>query len=265
MLDQIWNTIVLGTVQGVAEWLPVSSTGHLRLAEHYLGLSLPILLDVILHIGTLVVIFVFFRGDIKNLLLALAHLDFRSESGRLIPLILVGTLPTVLIGLAFSDLIESTFMQVLPIAAALLICGVILYSSKVARERTDAIDYRTALILGVAQGIAIIPGISRSGATIVAALLIGLKREIAFKFSFLLSIPAVLGALGLTFYRERAVLTIAGFGFAETFLGAMIAMIVGYAALNVVKRIIENKKLHLFAFYCWILGGSLFALSLMGF
>ena len=265
MLDQIWNTIILGIIQGVAEWLPISSTGHLRLVEHFLGLHLPILFDVALHIGTLIVIFVFFRRDIKNILSALVHLDFKSESGHLIPLILVGTIPTALIGLAFSDVIESTFRQVLPIAAALLVCGGMLYSSKIAREGTDTISYPTALIFGVAQGIAIIPGISRSGTTIAIALLLGLKREKAFKFSFLLSIPAVIGALGLTFYREHAALALAGFGLNEILVGAAIAMLVGYAALNLLHRIIENKKLHLFAFYCWGLGASLVVLSLMGF
>jgi undecaprenyl-diphosphatase len=265
LLDQIWNTIILGIVQGIAEWLPISSTGHLRLAEHFLGLTIPILFDVTLHIGTLIVIFVFFRRDIKSILSALMHLDFKSESGRLIPLIVVGTVPTALIGLAFSDLIESTFRNILPIAAALTVCGALLYSSKAAREKTDAISYPTALIFGVAQGIAIIPGLSRSGTTIAVALLLGLKRERAFRFSFLLSIPAVIGALGLTFYKERAVLVQAGFGLTEILVGVTIAMFVGYVALNVLHRTIENKKFHLFAFYCWLLGASLVVLTLMGF
>jgi undecaprenyl-diphosphatase len=264
-LSNLLDSIILGTIQGIAEWLPISSTGHLRLAEHYLNLSIPILYDITLHIGTLVVIFVFFRKDIKDILTALARLDFKSESGQLIPLIIIGTLPTALIGLFFSDVIEFTFSMVLPVAFALLICGTLLYTSKFSREKTDRITVPQAVIFGIAQGVAIIPGLSRSGTTIAVALLLGLRREKAFRFSFLLSIPAVIGALGLQFYKEHALLAQSGFGLTEILVGAVIAMVVGYAALNVLHKVIENKKFHLFAFYCWVLGAFLVVLTLMGF
>lgn len=259
------EAIVLGLIQGIAEWLPISSTGHLRLAEHFLGLTLPILFDVTLHIGTLFVVFVFFRKDIKDVLVALAHRDFKSESGALIPLIIVGTIPTALIGLVFSDLIETTFSTVLPIATVMIICGILLYSSKTAREKTDNITYPTAIIFGIAQGIAIIPGLSRSGTTIAVALLLGLKREKAFTFSFLLSIPAIIGALGLTFFREHEALALAGFGWYEILIGATVAALVGYVALNVLHRAIENKKFHLFSVYSWVMGLILIGLALAGF
>ena len=264
-MSTLLDSIILGIIQGIAEWLPISSTGHLRLAEHFLNLSIPILFDVTLHIGTLVVIFVFFRKDIKNILTALAHLDFKSENGRLIPLIIIGTIPTALIGLAFSDTIESTFRTVLPIATALVICGTLLYTSKLAREKTDKITIPEALIFGVAQGIAIIPGLSRSGTTIAVALILGLKREKAFRFSFLLSIPAIIGALGLTLYKEHAALAQSGFGLTEILIGATIAMIVGYIAINVLHKAIENKKFHLFALYCWLFGATLIVIGLLGF
>jgi undecaprenyl-diphosphatase len=255
----------LGIIQGIAEWLPISSTGHLRLAEHFLlGYSVPILFDISLHVGTLIVIFIFFRREIKSILVALVHLDFKTEYGQFIPLIIVGSIPTAIIGLVFSDLIEATFQTVLPIAIALLLSGILLYSSKTAREKTDSITYKTALIFGVAQGIAIVPGISRSGTTIAVALLLGLKREKAFKFSFLLSIPAIVGALGLKLYQQHAVLQQTGFGPPEILVGAIAAMLMGYLAINVLYRAVENKKFHLFAIYCWISGGILVALSLMG-
>jgi len=264
-LEKLLIAIILGIIQGIAEWLPISSTGHLRLAEHFMGEPLPILYAVTLHVGTLIVIFAFFRKDIKSILSALIHLDFRSETGKLIPLIIVGSVPTALIGFITSDWIEAKFRDVVPIAVALIICGLLLYASKFAREETDSISYRTALIFGVAQGIAIIPGISRSGTTIAVALLLGLKREKAFRFSFLLSIPAIVGALGLTIYKEHEALALTGFGFTEILVGATVAMLVGYAALNVLHRAIENKKFHLFALYCWIFGMAMLILGLKGF
>jgi len=255
----------LGIIQGIAEWLPVSSTGHLRLAEHFLGLTLPIVFDVALHIGTLVVIFIFFRQDIKNILTALVHLDFKTEYGRMIPLIIVGSIPTALIGLAFSTQIEATFTSVLPIAGTLIISGILLYMSKLAREKTERITYAHALIFGVAQGIAIVPGISRSGTTIAVALLLGLSKTKAFRFSFLLSVPAVAGALGLTLYREHALLAQTEFGLPEVTVGAAIAMVVGYFALSFLKRIIENRKFHLFAYYCFAAGSILMVLGFSGY
>jgi undecaprenyl-diphosphatase len=208
---------------------------------------------------------VFFRRDIRNILSALTHGDFKSENGALIPLIIVGTIPTALIGLVFSDWIETTFRNVLPIAIVLILCGALLYSSKYAREKTDRITYRTALIFGIAQGIAIIPGLSRSGTTIAVALFLGLKREKAFKFSFLLSIPAIIGALGLTFYKEHEALALTEFGWYEILLGVIVTMLVGYFALNLLHRAVQNKKFHLFAFYCWLLGIALIVLTLGGF
>jgi len=264
-LEHLLETIILGLIQGIAEWLPISSTGHLRLAEYFMHLTIPILFDVTLHIGTLIVILAFFRKDIRNILSALFHLDFRSENGKLVPLIVVGTIPTALIGIVFSDQIESTFRTPLPIATVLIICGFLLYSSKFSKEETDNITYKTALIFGTAQGIAIIPGLSRSGTTIAIALLLGLKRGKAFKFSFLLSIPAIIGALGLTVIKQREALAQTGFGATEILVGATIAMIGGYFALRLLHKAVENKKFHLFAFYCWVLGAALIVLSLVGF
>jgi len=266
-LANLLDAIILGIIQGVAEWLPISSTGHLRLADHFLGLDLPILYAVTLHIGTLIVIFVFFRKDIKSVLTALAHRDFRSENGRLVPLIIVGSLPTAIVGasLVLSNVVETVFNQVTPIALALIVCGFLLYASKLARENTDVLTYKTALVFGVAQGIATIPGISRSGTTIAVALLLGLKREKAFRFSFLMSIPAIIGALGLTAFEERGALMQSGFGLTEIAVGAVVATLVGYVALKLLHRTLENDKFYLFAFYCWVFGAAMLILGLNGF
>jgi undecaprenyl-diphosphatase len=266
-LANLLDATILGIIQGIAEWLPISSTGHLRLADHFLGLDLPILYAITLHIGTLIVIFIFFRKDIKNMLTALAHRDFKSENGKLIPLIIVGSVPTALVGasLVLSNIIETVFNQVTPIALALIVCGFLLYASKLARENTDVLSYKTALVFGIAQGIATLPGISRSGTTIAVALLLGLKREKAFRFSFLMSIPAIIGALGLTLFQEHEALMQSGFGLAEIAVGALVAMLVGYVALYAVHKTIENKKFYLFAFYCWVFGAAMLILGLNGF
>jgi undecaprenyl-diphosphatase len=257
------QTIILGLIQGVTEWLPISSTGHLRLTEHFWNLKVPILFDGLLHIGTLIVTLFFFRKDIKNILVALAKRDFKTENGKLIPLIIVGTVPTALIGVFFGNAIEAVFRDLLPLAGAFAVCGVALYSSKIGNESKDGIGYLEALAIGTAQGIAIIPGLSRSGLTIAVALLLGIKREKAFKFSFLLSVPAVIGALGLTLYSQHGALAVAGVEWTEILAGIAVSMVVGYFALKLLRKIVADKKFYFFAFYCWLLSIVLAALGLI--
>jgi undecaprenyl-diphosphatase len=258
------QAVTLGFIQGVTEWLPISSTGHLRIAENLLGLTLPLLFDVTLHVGTLIIILFFFRKDIKLVLVALVHGDFKSENGKLIPLIIVGTVPTALIGVVFSNPIETVFSSFLPIAGAFITCGVVLYVSKTGAERAENITYMAALVIGTAQGVALIPGLSRSGLTIATALMLGVRREKAFKFSFLLSVPAVIGALGLTMYEQREMLTFAGVGLTEILIGIAVSLVVSYFALKLLWRVLAGKKFYMFAFYCWVLGAVLLALSFSG-
>jgi undecaprenyl-diphosphatase len=256
------QAITLGFIQGVTEWLPISSTGHLRIAEHFLGLTLPLLFDVTLHVGTLAIILLFFRKDIKLVLVALVKGDFKSENGKLIPLIIVGTAPTALIGVVFSNTIETYFSNFLPIAGAFITCGVVLYFSKTGQERKENITYMEALAIGTAQGIALIPGLSRSGLTIATALMLGVRREKAFKFSFLLSVPAVIGALGLTLYEQHEMLTLVGVGLTEILVGIAVSLVVSYFALKLLWKALAGKKFYLFALYCWLIGAVLLALSL---
>jgi len=256
------QAIVLGFIQGVTEWLPISSTGHLRIAEHFFGLTVPLLFDVTLHLGTLIVTLLFFRKDVKNILVALGKGDFKSENGKLIPLIAVGTLPTALIGLVFGNAMDAYFSGFLALGVGFIAGGVALYWSKFGRERKNDINYVDALLIGTAQGLAIIPSLSRSGMTITVALLLGINREKSFKFSFLLSIPAVVGALGLTFYEQRDLLTLAGIGIAEILVGIAITIAVSFLALTLLRKTLAKGKFHLFAFYCLILGALLIALSI---
>jgi undecaprenyl-diphosphatase len=259
------QAVLLGLIQGVTEWLPISSTGHLRIAEQLLGLTLSLLFDIALHVGTLIIILFFFRKDIKLILMALVSGDFKTENGKLIPLVIVGTVPTAIIGVVLSSTIEMYFNSFLPIAGAFLTCGVVLCASKTGNEKKEHVTYISALVIGVAQGAALIPGLSRSGLTIATALMLGVRREKAFKFSFLLSVPAVLGALGLTLYEQHTMLTLVGVGWTEILLGIVVSMVVSYFALKFLWKAIAGRKFYLFAFYCWLIGVALLALNLSSF
>ena len=258
------QAIILGFIQGATEWLPISSTGHLRITEQILGLTLPLLFDVVLHAGTLVIVLLFFRKDIKAILSALAKGDFKSENGKLILLIIVGTVPTALIGVALSNSIETFFSSFLPIALAFITCGFMLYLSKTGQEKKD-VTYMLALAIGTAQGLALVPGLSRSGLTIATALLLGVRREKAFKFSFLLSVPAIIGALGLTLYKQHEALMLVGVGWVDILAGIAMSLVVSYFALRLLWKVMADKKFYLFAFYCWLIGAILLALSLGNF
>ncbi|MEM1566602.1 MAG: undecaprenyl-diphosphate phosphatase [Candidatus Bathyarchaeia archaeon] len=263
-MDDLLKAILLGIVQGFTEWLPISSTGHLKICEILLGLKVPLLFDVVLHAGTLVVVLAFFRGDLKAVLKALARLEFKTEHGRLIPLIIVGTVPTAVIGWLLYEFWKD-FLQELPtVALAFIVCGIFLWLAKVGREGSTDIRPWEAFLIGLVQGLAVVPGLSRSGLTIAVALLLGIRREKAFKFSFLLSVPAVIGALALTLYEESSMLSASSFGSFETAVGATVAVIVGYSALKLLWRVLTKGKFHLFAFYCWALGVFMLSASFYG-
>ncbi len=149
----VLQSIILGFIQGITEWLPISSTGHLRIAEHYFGLAVPALFDVLLHLGTLIVTLVYFRKDILKVLRALARLDFKSEDGLLIPLIFIGTIPTVAIGFLYGNELDTALSTMLALGVGFLISGVVLYLSKFGKENKLGITYLDALIIGIMQGL----------------------------------------------------------------------------------------------------------------
>ncbi len=261
MLDPLSNTSILGLIQGLAEWLPISSTGHLKVAEHYLGLTTTPLFNLILHLGTLIVVVFYFRKDIGKLLTALGHLDFKSEYGKMIPLIVAATIPTAIIGLVYVQFLEDTLQQLLVIGVTFAIGATLVYSSKLGKESTDIITYQMALMMGIAQGFAIFPGLSRSGATISTALLLGLKREKAFKFSFLLSIPAILGDTLVETYKQQGQIALSGIGSTDLLIGVAIAIVVGFIAIRIVSRVVATRRFHYFAVYTWLLGAALVIVS----
>lgn len=259
------ETIILGFVQGVTEWIPVSSTGHLRITEYFLGLELPLFFDLILHIGTLIVTLFFFRTDIKKIICSIYNWELETEYGKMVPLIIIGTIPIAIVGLLFNNFVDLYFNDILPIAIAYIFCGLMLYFSKNGIGEKNKLGYFEALQIGIAQGIAIIPGISRSGFTIAVALLLGIKQEISFKFSFLLSIPAIIGGFSYTFISQREALNLAGLDLIEIFVGIIVTIIIGYFSLTILKKSLAAKKFYLFSFYCWFLSIILILLTIIGF
>jgi len=250
------ETLILAIVQGVTEWLPISSSGHLVVVQQYLlPEPPPLLFDVALHIGTLCVVLAVFWRELVSILKALVRFDFKSEEGKLGVFIAVGSIPTALIGYFFHDILESFFYNVLVVGIALVVNGVFLFFSEL-REDGRRVGFLDSLLIGVAQGTAIVPGISRSGLTIATGLLRKVEKKTAFAFSFLLSVPAVIGATILESARAWASsdLVIGGVDIATMLFGVVVSMIIGYISLKLLRKIVVSKRLHLFAYYCWIAG-----------
>ena len=266
MIDQLLTTIILGLIQGFAEWLPISSTAHLRVAEHFLGFQATPLFNVFLHVGTLGVVIFYFRHDIKVILTALVHRDFHSEYGRFIPLIVVATIPTGIIGFLYDEFLADNYQTLLIIGVTFIVGAALLFASKYGKENQTQINYRRALVMGAAQGAASFPGLSRSGSTISSGLLQGVKREMVFKFSFLLSIPAIIGDLAVEAYLQRGTLAQGvGVNTIDLLVGLAITAVAGYLAIVLVKKLVLTKRFHYFAAYTFTLGVILIALALFGF
>jgi len=211
--------------------------------------ELPLIFDVMLHVGTLCAVVLMFWRDIVEILKALVRLDFKTEEGKLALYIAVGSVPTAFIGLLFHDIFESFFYNLLAVGIALLITGSFLYVSE-RRKNGEELGLLDSLLIGIAQGIAIIPGISRSGATITTGLLRKVEKEKAFRYSFLLSIPAIIGAS----VTESMRVNMDNIDVAVMFLGVVTSMIVGYVSLKLLLKVVLKEKFHLFAYYCWTVG-----------
>lgn len=259
------QSITLGLIQGTTEWLPVSSTGHLRIAEHFFNLRVPLLFDVILHVGTLLVILIYFRNAAKNVVLALWHRDFQCEDGKLILPIIVGTIPTVLIGVLVGNEFDSFFSALSLLGVGFIASGLVLAPTKNTSGNRTVISLPAAIFIGFMQGLSIIPSISRSGFTIGVALLLGIKKEIAFKYSFLLSIPAIAGALSFTLYQEYSIFSVSGIEPFYVIISLAITVLVSFFALNILWKTIAAKKFYLFAIYCFFVGLFMIALGVLGF
>lgn len=272
---EVYQGIILGIVQGLTEFLPVSSSGHLVLGQTFFGLTESQLsFDISVHVGTLVAVLVVYFKDILAILASvgnfLSSLVKRQPIGdqlkndtnlKLAGMIIIGSVPTAIIGLLLKKIEHILFTSTLLVGGMLILTGTILWLSR-KYYQTDNTGQKTssikaAGIVGVVQGLAVIPGISRSGSTIAAGMFLGLDRTMAAKFSFLLSVPAIAGAelLGI---REM-IQTNAGLD-AVTVYATIASFITGLFALIVLIRLVHSGRFHLFAPYCW-LAGSMVLLS----
>ena len=243
------EALFLAVVQGLTEWMPVSSSGHLVITQTVLGLNPPLIFDVMLHVGTLIVVLTVFRKDIADIIKAVIKRDFETEEGKLALFIVVGSVPIAIIGFVFYDFFKSLFSNLLAVGVAIIITGSVIFFSekRMGNRKMGILD---SLLIGLAQAVTIIPGISRSGITVATGLLRKIDKTKAFRYSFLLSVPAVIGATVM----ESRDLVLGNMDMAPVFLGATISMIVGYVSLKILKKIVMNKKFHLFAYYCWTVG-----------
>lgn len=279
IIMDIIQAIILGVVQGLTEFLPISSSAHLVLVPELIGVSYPnpstaVAFDTILHVGTLVAVIGFFRKEILSIIKAFISSIFDIFRGkftkglkedsfkRLTWLLLVGTIPAGLAGILFEKQFDVLFSSVVAVGFFLLITGILLWAAekvKTGHKEVKNISFKNALVIGIFQALAIAPGISRSGATLSAGLYSGLDRKLAARFSFLLSIPAILGAvivqikdIGVGF-ETNTVVIIAGF---------LAALIFGYLAIAfLLKIIVREKSLLIFAGYCWVVGALTLILS----
>ena len=263
----ILQGIIIGIVQGLTEFLPVSSSAHLVFVQNLLGVESSLAFDTFLHLGTLIAVLWYFRYDIYKMLkswwLSIGDiLQGRFKEGfysdpykRLAWYVILATIPVGIVGVLFEDSVDALFSGALYVPAFFLfVTGTILYLSQ--RMTSGEINYDTitkkeALFMGLGQACAILPGLSRSGTTIAAGLTIGLDKEFAAKFSFILSIPAILGAFILQVKDIGSAMDV---NFLPVFLGFVAAIIAGYLAIKWMLDLIQNRNLDIFAYYCWLMG-----------
>lgn len=250
----IIETIFLGIIQGLTEFLPVSSSGHLVIFQNLLGFKEPeLLLDCSLHLGTLLAVCLYFRSDLRKMATEVWHFDLKNPHTNLLLWVVVGSVPTAIIGLVFQEPFEKVFGSVTMVGVMLLATGFIVASTRFIPKSYGTrtrVGLLAALAVGVAQGMAIMPGISRSGTTIVCALLFCLNRDLAGRFSFLLSIPAILGALVIHLNVE----SLGRIGFVPLSLGFASSALVGILALKILMGMVRKGHLYYFAPYCWAVG-----------
>ena len=242
------HSILLGVVQGLTEFLPVSSSGHLVIFQHILGVQeSPLTFDVMLHMGTLLAVFVAFWDDIIDIL--------KKPFTRLTYLIIVGCIPAAIAGYLVAPVIEKAFESLLVVGLGLIFTGFALrLSEKWSREKIGLKDipntsYKDAFFIGLLQALAIVPGISRSGSTIAAGLFAGMERELAARFSFLLSIPVIMGA-GI-FELSDVSSSAWSQNFIPYTIGTLVAALFGYLAIKIVMRLVRHGRLSVFSYYCW--------------
>ena len=261
------QALFLGFIQGLTEFLPISSSGHLVISQIILGVKHNnLFFDVAVHCGTLLATLIVLRQEVFSLLKGLlcfsAHI-FQGRRNKLVEpdramaklggLIVIGLIPTALLGLSLRDAVEPLFHSPVAVGIMLLITGTILWMTRTAgggHKDTTTISIFDAIVIGVVQGLAVTPGISRSGTTIAFGIFRKLQKNVAVRFSFLLSIPAILGAMVVEWenplFHEGELVNV--------MCGTLTAALVGYLSLKLLIRVVQKGHLYYFSSYCWVLG-----------
>ncbi|MEL7670665.1 undecaprenyl-diphosphatase UppP [Methanobacterium sp.] len=272
----IIQALVLGIVQGLTEFLPVSSSAHLVFVPYIIGTTSSLAYDTLLHIGTLIAVVAYFWNDIVNMfksffssLLDIPRGQFlkglqENQFKKLAWFIIIGSIPAGLAGILFKSSFESLFNSITMVGVFLIVTGFLLWGSEmVSRKISDKtslkeMSLKNSIIIGIAQAFSIAPGISRSGATISTGLFLGVERELAARYSFLLSIPAILGA---ALVQAKDISSIMDISSAAAIAGFIAAIISGYLAVKFMLKLIKERNLLPFAYYCWIVGPLAIILS----
>ena len=258
-----WLAILLGILQGVTEWLPISSSGHLAIFQYHFDEEPPILFDIILHLGSLSVIFYVMRKELVELSRFRIYTFFSNYRNyanlkgneKLIAMVILASIPTAIIGLILDSTVIGDFYTSMHLVGfCLIFTGMIVWFSKdfSGDKSTDEFSYRNTFAVGVIQGLAILPGISRSGTTIAISKILGMNPDKAARFSFLLFIPAIIGA---TFLKIQDIdETISEVGATSLLLGFISSVIASYFSINLLLGLIKKQQFHYFTPYCLFLG-----------
>jgi len=253
----LFQAIALGVLQGLTEFLPVSSSGHLALAESFFGVESPgVTFEVFVHFGTALAVICFFWKRVVSVVAAVARFVFRlphdADEARLGFHLIVGTIPAGVVGLLLEDRIEAAFDSPVLVSILLIVTGVVLWSTRRIPPGTKARGtWRDALAIGSAQAAAILPGISRSGSTISVGLALGLERRAAAEFAFLLSIPVILGATAANLGDALDAGAAQGAAIAA---GTVAAFVAAIPAIALLLKVVSAGKFSRFAYYCWAVG-----------
>ena len=264
-----WLAVLLGILQGVTEWLPISSSGHLAIFQFYFNEEPPILFDIILHLGSLCVIFYIMREEIREVFLVLPSIfDYKNYHNlkgyeRTLMMVILASIPTAIIGFTFdSTIIGDFYSEMHLVGGCLIFTGILIWVSKDydGKKQIDDFKFSNALVIGFFQGLAILPGVSRSGSTIAISKILGMDPVKAARLSFLLFIPAIMGATLLKIGEIDE--TVDEVGIAALSLGFISSVITSYFAVSALLKLIKQQKFHYFTPYCIILGMFLIYTSL---
>ena len=247
MINDLLQALILGIVQGITEWLPISSSGHLVLFQELFGLSQPVVFDVFLHLGSLIVILLVFWKDIKKLVNG--FFKWEKYYVKYVVWLMVASVPIAFVGYFLNDFVKLAFTDLRIVGVSLIFTAIVLFLSKYPKVKKRELTWRSIVVIGIAQALAILPGVSRSGMTISSGLMQGTKSYDIARFSFLLFIPAILGATLLEFRHLGEVSNMSAL-----LLGTLTTVVVGFFSLKLLLNIIKKQKFNYFGWYCLVLG-----------